>query len=321
MARAARAEQAYDPSPGGYAPAQGYQAGPGYGPHQGYNTAQSYDAAQGYALAPDYDPEPAYPPAQGHPGGRADRRLHAVPDEATPGSAQQQPDFAADGTVAVGPWDQGTAIRQAAEQEAATIRQQAVDQAAAIRQAAEQEAAQMRAALMAMSDELSRVAAYVSENLAHPGGLATRPAPVALAPSRPAPAVAPTRPGPAIAPGRPDVAPRPARPDAAPRQTTRTARPTTGPTTRSPARPPSKKKGAGRQHTAFKATRIGIATLLAFAVAAGLTEFKLHGPDFFVFRQGGTGQTPGNVTDQQFQAEQAKAVHEHHTINPRQGLG
>jgi hypothetical protein len=75
------------------------------------------------------------------------------------------------------------------------------------------------------------------------------------------------------------------------------------------------------QHTAFKATRIGIATLLAFAVAAGLTEFKLHGPDFFVFRQGGTGQTPGNVTDQQFQAEQAKAVHEHHTINPRQGLG
>jgi hypothetical protein len=296
VARAARADQAYDPGPGGYAPAQGYQAAPGYGPPQGYGTAQ------GYAVAQDYDPEPAYPQAQGHPGGRGNRRLYAVPnDEAAVGFARQ-PDLAAGGTVVDGPWDQGTAIRQAAEQEAAAIRQQAVDQAQAIRQAAEQEAAQLRSALLSMSDELGRVAAYVTENLASPGGVATRPAPVALAPAR--------------APGRPDVAPRPARPDAAPRRTpARTARPAARPTTRSPARPPGKKKG--RQQTAFKAARIGVATLVAIAITAGITEFKLHGPEFFVFRQGGTGQTPGSTTDQQFQQLQAKAVQEHHSIRPR----
>jgi hypothetical protein len=65
--------------------------------------------------------------------------------------------------------------------------------------------------------------------------------------------------------------------------------------------------------------RIGAITLVAFAITAGITEFKLHGPDFFVFRQGGTGQTPGSTTDLQFQQLQAKAAQEHHSVSTRQG--
>ena len=185
--------QGYDQGQGGYAPAQGYDAGSGYGPAQGYDTAQSYGTTRGHALAQDYDPEPAYP-TRGYPGVRGGRRLYAVLDDTAAGAVQPRGGQMAPYAGEQDSWDQTTAIRQAAEQEAAAIRQQARDEADAIRRAAEQEAAQMRAALVAMSDELSRVAAYVHQNLENPGGLATMPTP-ASAPSRPVrPATAPVRP-------------------------------------------------------------------------------------------------------------------------------
>jgi len=200
-----------------------------------------------------------------------------------------------------GPWDQASAIRQAAEHEAAAIRQQATDQATAIRQAAEQDAAQMRAALMAMSDELSRVAAYVSENLASPRGLATMPAP-AIAPPRPVrPALAPA--GPATAPAwpagpgtRPDRPARPARPGARP----------AGPATR-PGKPgarPGKSAGKpdtkGRQARAGKKMMATLATLTAVGAIVGAAQLVDHGPRFFIFRENGAGASETGLTDNQF---------------------
>jgi hypothetical protein len=45
-----------------------------------------------------------------------------------------------------------------------------------------------------------------------------------------------------------------------------------------------------------------------FAVGTGVTELALHGFPFFVFRQGGTGETANPETDQQFLAAQAAAA-------------
>ena len=201
-------------------------------------------------------------------------------------------------------WDQATAIRQAAEQEAAAIRQQATDQATAIRQAAEQEAAQMRAALMAMSDELSRVAAYVSENLGSPSGLATMPAP-AIAPPRPVrPALAPA--GPATAPVRPaGPATRPARPG------TRPAGPATRPG-KSTAKPDSK----GRQARAGKKMIAALATLTAVGVVTGTAQLALHGPRFFIFRENGAGASETGITDNQFPGHPGAPTSEPTTTTP-----
>ncbi len=182
-------------------------------------------------------------------------------------------------------WNQAAAIRQAAEQDAATIRQQAAGQAAAIRQAAEQEAAELRAHLLAMSGELGRAAFYVTQNLESPGALATMPA-QALAPAA-APAIAPPRPR------------------------TRPDRPATRPATRPAARPG--KKSHGRQRKAAVITKVGIATMVTCALAAGITEVALHGPAFFAFRNGGTGSSPNNIpSDQQFLAQQQAAAQAAH---------
>ena len=281
VARAARPDH-------GYGPGQGYEASPGYGP------GQSYGPAQGYALATDYDPEPAYLPTEHDRGARGNRRLYAVPDDPNAiGFARQQPDFTDGGPVADGPWDQTTAIRRAAEQEAAAIRQQATEQADAIRQAAEQEAIQMRAALLAMSEELSRVASYVNENLGSPGGLATMPAPV-IAPSRPVqpalapagPATAPPRPaGPATRPGRPV---RPAGPGARPAG--RPGKSTTGPTTNT----------KGRQARAGKKMFAVMAALVTAGAITATAQIALHGGSFFIFRENGAGASETGPTDTQF---------------------
>ena len=167
----------------------------------------------------------------------------------------------------------------------------------------------MRAALMAMSDELSRVTAYVNENLGNPGGLATMPAP-AIAPPRPVrpalapagPATAPVRPaGPATRPDRPaGPGTRPAGP------ATRPARPGTrpaGPATR-PGAKPGKSTGKpdtkGRQVRAGKKMMAVLATVTAVGVIAGTAELALHGPSFFIFRQNGAGASETGITDNQF---------------------
>ena len=227
-----------------------------------------------------------------------------------------------------GSWDQATAIRQAAKQEAVAIRQQATDQATAIRQAAEQEAAQMRAALMAMSDELSRVAAYVSENLGSPSGLATMPAP-AIAPSRPVrpalapagPATAPVRPaGPATRPDRPV---RPAGPGTTPAgPATRPARPDTtpaGPATRPAARPgksTAKPDTKGRQVRAGRRSMAILATLTAVGAIAGAAQLVDHGPSFFIFRENGAGASETGLTDNQFPGHPGAPAPEPTTTTP-----
>jgi len=54
----------------------------------------------------------------------------------------------------------------------------------------------------------------------------------------------------------------------------------------------------------------GTAAAVALAVIGGATEIGLHGFSFFVFRNGGTGETPGSETDQQFLSKQATSVHQ-----------
>jgi hypothetical protein len=197
--------------------------------------------------------------------------------------------------------DYAAAIRAAAEREAETITQQATSQAAAIREAAEREARELLARLDSMSGELSRVAAYVTENL----GVPAVPATPALAPALPdaAPALPGPRPAsPQTRPAKPDS--RPARPDSKPAEP---AKPRTT--------PPSKPQKRPRQLQAMRIATYSTAALLSFAVISGAAELGLHGYKFFVFRAGGVGQTPGNETDQQFLARQAAAAH--HAAAPR----
>jgi hypothetical protein len=284
----------YDPGPG-YNPAQGYDPG------AGYNLGQGYASARGYVPAQDYRPGPHYPPARGDQPARGSRRLYAVPDDArVAGPTDRYPDrgqmpagqvqtVAEDHAAAITreAWDQATAIRRAAEQDAAAIRRQATSQAAAIRQAAEQDAAGLTAALLAMSGELGRVAAYVTDNLAVPLLPATRP--MALPSPRPA--------------AEPQVPP--------------VTRPETRPATK-PAVRPAKPETRPRQFKAIRLATAGAACLVLFAVAAGATQVEVHGYQFFVFRQGGTGSTGGNTTDDQFLAHQAAA---HHAAKGRGAIG
>ncbi len=174
---------------------------------------------------------------------------------------------------------QATAIRQAAEQDAAVIRQQA----SAIRQAAEKEAAEMRAAILSMSEQLGRLAAYVTENFAVPGG-----APTALRAGAPAalvaapPAAPPARPArPATRPARP--ATEPARPATKPRKST--SRPATG--TR------------GRQVRAARKMMALLAAMVMVGAATGVTELALHGGPFFIFRANGAGASETGPTENQ----------------------
>jgi hypothetical protein len=177
-------------------------------------------------------------------------------------------------------WGQAAAIRDAAEREAATIRRQASDHAAAIREAAERDAAELRAAVLSMSGELGRVAAFVTENLAVPAMPATKPARPAASPTRSPTAEPDARPAkPDARPAKPDA--RPAKPDARPAK----------PAVR-PAKPTGKATGRPRQYFAMRLTRIAVAAMVLFAVTAGSTEIALRGLGFFVFRAAGTGSTP-----------------------------
>jgi hypothetical protein len=184
------------------------------------------------------------------------------------------------------------AIREAAEREADAITQQASGQAAAIREAAQREAAELRARLDSMAGELGRAAAYVTESLAAPTMPATAPALPGARPALPG-----TRPALAVT--------KTARPDARPG--TRPAGPRTTPT--------KKPQPSGRQRRAMRIATAATAALFLFAVGTGATELGMHGLPFFVFRSGGTGQTQGNETDQQFLARQAAAAH--HVVAPK----
>jgi hypothetical protein len=208
---------------------------------------------------------------------------------------------------------------------AEAITQQASGQAVAIREAAEREAADLRARFDAMSVEMGRVAAYVSETLGAPAMPApAMPAPTMLAPVMPMPAPAPalpdampappiTRParetGPNPLPKRPGT--RPARPDSRPatkppRPDREPARPQTP-----PAQQPQKRP---RQQQAMRIATAATAALLSVAVIGGATEIGLHGFKFFTFRAGGTGETGGGETDQQFQSQEAGAAHRTVTV-------
>jgi hypothetical protein len=142
-------------------------------------------------------------------------------------------------------------------------------EAAAI-QAAEKEAARLRAVILGLSEQLTQMSAYVSQNLQSPGTPATIPA-------SGSPSVSPPRPRPA--PPRP----RPTR-----------------------ARKPLKRP---RQYQAMRVTTYATTALLLFAVITSAAEMGLHGFKFFVFRPGGTGETSGSETDQQFLARQAVTAH------------
>jgi hypothetical protein len=244
--------------------------------------------------------------------------------------------------------DYAASIREAAEREAAAITQdatnradvitqQATGQADAIRETAQREAAELRARLDSMSGELSRVTAYLTENLAAPSPMpAAAPVlPDAMPDLGTSPAPPDTRPGvrPDTRPGmRPDTRPgmrpdtRPGmRPDTRPgmRPDTGLARPETRPGTR-PARPtapdtrpgrpdgPPKPKTTpakmpqtlGRQRRAMRIATAGTAALLSVAAIGAVTMTSIHGFSFFVFRESGQGETPGTFTDANFLAGQ-----------------
>jgi hypothetical protein len=187
------------------------------------------------------------------------------------------------------------AIREAAERQATAITEQATGHAAAIREAAQREAVELLAKLDSMSGELRRVAAHVTESLAAPATLAPAPA---LPGAAPAPPV--TRPAMPVT--------RPARPDARPG--TRPTGPVKPGTT--PAKKPQKRS---RQQQAMRIATAATAALFTVAAISGATEVGLHGFKFFVFRAGGTGETAGKETDQQFLAREAAAAH--HVVAPK----
>jgi hypothetical protein len=180
------------------------------------------------------------------------------------------------------PAPRGDTRRQDVEQEAAVIRREAT----AIRQAAEKEAAHLRAIILSLSEQLGQMSAYIRENVASTGDLATMSAPT-IAPPRPRPAP----PRPRTTPGTPS-----ARPSSLAGQ----ARPTPG-SVRKP-------QTQGRQFNAMRIATAATATLLAFAVTSAGVEIGTFGFKFFTFRSSGTGETgPNPGTDQQFLARQAAA--------------
>lgn len=302
------------------APQQGYNGGQGRPPAPQFPSRPTpprrMDAGQGYPQPPDP---------------QAGRRLYAVPGSSAPGAQGMGTAPPADGRMAQfgggqaavaladpawqgGPrdsdpfrdgrrpampggqapavaqaWSQATAIRERAEQDAAAIRQEAL----AIREAAEREAADMRAAVSSMSEQLGRMAAYLSENFPSGGAataLAAAPAALAAAP----PAVLPTRPTPR--PAAPGTRPRPApatRPD---RPAARPDRPVTKPG-KSTTRPGTSQ---GRQVRAARKMFALLAILVTAGTITGTAQIVLHGGRFFIFRENGAGASETGLTDSQF---------------------
>jgi hypothetical protein len=167
-------------------------------------------------------------------------------------------------------------MREAAEQEAAGIKQQAAAQVAAIREAAEREIAELRATVLAMSDELTRVATYVTESLTSPGQPVVSPPRQAGPQTLTTPAQAPADPG-AKPPAKP--AARPARKPGAKRG----ARPATKPA----GKPDTSAKG--RQISAMHKMVAAFVTVSVLGVVAGSAEIARHGLPFFAFRNAGAG--------------------------------
>jgi hypothetical protein len=59
----------------------------------------------------------------------------------------------------------------------------------------------------------------------------------------------------------------------------------------------------------------GTAALLSIAAIGAVTYTAIHGFSFFVFRESGQGETPGNFLDTNFLARQAAAAH--HAAAPK----
>jgi hypothetical protein len=244
---------------------------------------------QGYAPAPRFQPSLA-PPAGIHPG-QTYPAWQGGPQRAGSVRGGQMPAMPGGRAAAITEaWSQATAIREAAENDAAAIRQEAL----AIREAAEREAAEMRAAILSMSQQLSRMSAYLTEKLPSGG------APTAFAPRAPAaPAVAP----PAALPTRP--MPRQAAPATRPRPAAPAARPAR-PASR-PGRPAAKPKATtrpgtsqGRQARAARKMYAVLAVLVTAGAITGTAQVALHGGRFFIFRENGAGASETGLTDTQF---------------------
>jgi hypothetical protein len=196
-------------------------------------------------------------------------------------------------------------IREAAEQEATEIKQQAACQVTAIREAAEREIAELRATVLAMSDELSRVATYVTESLTSPGQPATSP-PQQAGPQTLTPLAQPSA-KPAARPSAEPAAEPPAEPDAKP-PAKPAARPAgkpgakrgAGPATKPAGKPGTPGKSAkGRQISAMHKMMAAFAALIVIGVAAGSTQIALHGVPFFVFRANGAGASLTGLKEDQ----------------------
>jgi hypothetical protein len=175
---------------------------------------------------------------------------------------------------------QAATICETAERETEIIWQRASGQAAAIREAAEREAAELRALVMTLS-------AGPAELVEVDGGVVGREAarlvgkPGTRTSGKSARSARPTRPT------------RPMRPvkSARPRAT-------------SAKKPPTRT----RQYQAMRVATAATAAMFSIAVITGTAELGLHGFKFFVFRQGGTGETGSPETDQQFLAAEAAAA-------------
>jgi hypothetical protein len=198
----------------------------------------------------------------------------------TAGSAGQ-PGFGYGGQVALArpeTLNETATIREAAKRDAAAIRQEA----AVIQEPAENEAAHLRAVILSLSEQLSEMSTYITENLVTPGGLATIP----VSATAPAPTLS-------IAPPKPRTGP-----DAP------VARPT-GPRTTSARQP----QGRRRQFQAMRVATVATAALFSVAAVSGTAEIGMHGFKFFTFRETGAGETgPNGGTDQDFLAKEAAAA-------------
>lgn len=160
-------------------------------------------------------------------------------------------------------------------------------------EAAEQEAAHLRAVIVSLSEQLSQMAACLTEDLASPGAAAALSAAAGTALVTVPPAA---RPGlPATRPTRSLTRPaRPATRHARPAR--RHARPVTKPAT-STTRPTI---GAqGRQARAARKMVALLAALATVGVASGAAELALHGGPFFIFRANGAGASETGPVENQ----------------------
>jgi hypothetical protein len=241
-------------------------------------------------------------------------------------------------------------IRQQAAGQAAMLRETAEREAAAMRAAAQRDAEALRSAVEAMSAELGRMTSVLDDTLTglravprHGAPSAETSAGTATAPAAPPKEAEPTGPAapadyagaggvfapetlprrvagqPRAHPGRRSPAEPSTAPDdfarsegaagrsAAPARPAKPARPTA-----TPAKKPQKRS---RQEQAMRVATAGTAALLSIAAIGAVTAIGIHGFSFFVFRESGQGETPGNFKDANFLARQAAA--QHHDSAPK----